>query len=970
MTALLLLLALPSASRPDAAVAIFDDPTFPYFAAGTGLTPPDVAFHLREIGLDAELLSADDLAADLNAEHYCALVSLYGNTFPLNAGDSIQQFHAAGGGLISVGVPYCHPCERVGANGWQFLQADSDHVSRGSDGAHSGRVSLCVGKDSTPGWTGACSDRVPAEPGVGYTVSGWVRTEGRVGADERDTLFLRFFGEGGNFLGQWGPSFPEAAEDWTEIALEMTAPPGAVEMDVCPALWGSPGTLWLDDAAVTAAGNRENLMPGGGFEEPGGEWVDLGHVQEWLTHDHIGSGGFHTSSPERGALRYQVGADPLQLGLIGWDRRTEAWREGFVDSQALDPSSLPDEDEVVSIVDYPDGGQNWPVVAAIHHHCPQFDGAVDVWAGATLFTALGLYAPIDQREVIARAVVYIAHETGRLADDAREAILARADAAYLRDAPPTDIDVVREPKPFEGLYPKCPRPAPELFVAEVRYAPRDVQFLLASLQGLVNRKRPRIYLNLNPAYADPQPDDRWLTWLRERGDVQSVRQVDEPLDLLKRFRSAYKGLVVVDPQVPATVNVATMVAGVEDLLIASPELAEKLDVPVREDLRGRWQTNADAMAWAAQELWPKLNHHVFGCAHPDLPHLRDYLVAHKVFTFWVTGPLDGPPPAGGPVREQAVVESVLAKAPPNVGCIGAPYQGVGVGFSEGPGVSMLSRYGKFLSWSNTNANLSVHSGTVPRAPLRHKPAPCPPLEQDKVYITMMVSDGDAPVNWYQFFPAFYWDDPLRGTFPLTWSVGPGVYDLVPDLMDYYYSRANENDCFVAACSGAGYCYPDVFGSQYADQAGVFSDYLKLTDMAMQPLDLRGIWTHTTTGERLEALARDVPMVSYLLPDYSRAATTTAANANRLAASDVPAFHALTSFNMNLGEAATMQLMLDDIAKYTPAERPAFMHVFVQCYPWTPTKLRAMLDALGPEYVPVRADHLAELYLQASRRSGL
>ncbi|HJN18405.1 MAG TPA: GxGYxYP family putative glycoside hydrolase, partial [Armatimonadota bacterium] len=540
-----------------------------------------------------------------------------------------------------------------------------------------------------------------------------------------------------------------------------------------------------------------------------------------------------------------------------------------------------------------------------------------------------------------------------------------ADELYASQKMPGGIAPVAEPKPFYGLFPKSPKSAGRLVRADVRLARRDVQMLLTSLQGLVNRKRPRIYLDITQFPGEPSPDERWLAWLQERGDVQAVRTVDDPLTLLGEHRSEYRGLVVTDPAVPGTVNVATMIAGVENLLVASPELAAELDIPVIEDLRGRWTTNAEALDWAGEELWPKLNHHAFAVVHPDLPHLRDYLIAHRIYTFWVTGDIDGQPPAGSPVAEQIAVERVLAKAPVNVGCLGAPYNGVGIGFSEAPGVSMLSRYGKFLAWSNTNANLSVHSGTTPRQPLRHRPADVPELDPSKVYITMMVSDGDAPVNWYQFFPGIYWDDPAKGTFPLTWSMGPSVYDLMPDIMDYYYARANGGDGFVAACSGAGYCYPDAYGRQYADQDTVYEGYLDLTNRAMERLDLRGVWTHTATGQKLRDLAERVPMAEYLLPDYSRKPTTTAANAN-YAIGDVAVFHALTSFNVNLGADATMKLMIDDIRGYTPTERPGFMNVFVQCYPWTPSKLKQVLDALGPEYVPVRADHLGELYRRATQ----
>jgi hypothetical protein len=135
---------------------------------------------------------------------------------------------------------------------------------------------------------------------------------------------------------------------------------------------------------------------------------------------------------------------------------------------------------------------------------------------------------------------------------------------------------------------------------------------------------------------------------------------------------------------------------------------------------------------------------------------------------------------------------------------------------------------------------------------------------------------------------------------------------------------------------------------------------------MERLDLRGVWTHTATGGRLRAFAEQVPSVAYLLPDYGRLLGVTAAEANGLMGRNVPFFRALTTFNPALGEQATRELMLRDIREYTPARRPAFMHVFVQCYPWSPTQLRSVLDELGPEYVPVRADDMAALYLEAER----
>ncbi|MBM3475824.1 MAG: hypothetical protein FJX75_21360 [Armatimonadetes bacterium] len=964
------LAVVAQASLP-AAVAVLNDPQFPYFGTACGLTPPDVVSYLREIGLQADLLDPEQLAdpAVFTAARFRALVHLYGNTFPLDAAENLRRFHHQGGGFIATSVPFCHPCRQVGAADWTYVAADSDSIERSAEGAQGGTACLRLQKDSTPSWTGAYSVRVPTAPGTTYRVGGWVRAEGAPGSQEIDALYLRFWGKGGEFLGQWGPRLPQDAREWQLITCDVQAPERAETMDICLGFWGSPGTVWLDDVLLATANPLgPNLIANPGFEQPGGQWLDLGHQQEWMRHDHLGSGEFHTPGPDRGPLTYRADADALGLGLLDWPRWAEAWGDRFVTSQSLDPGSLPREDEVVSILDYRDGDSSWPVIGLTRHHCAEFSGATDAWVGGQLFAHIGYYDPVDLREVVARAAIAV---TGAGPQASR-----KADRLYRRDRPPTNLTPVSEPKPFPGLFPKSPPPARELVVADLRRSSLDEQILLTSLQGLVNRSQPRLYFILNDFPGAPSPDERWLTWLKERGDIDSVRRVEDPPSLLQEFRDAYRGVVVTDPFVPATANVATMIASTEGLLIASPRLANQLNLSVRCNLQNRWPTNAAAMQWAVDTLWPKLNHHVLAYNAPDWPFLIDYLVAHKAFSFWITGPVDGASPAGQPLAEQLVIERLLAKAPPNIGCLGAPYNGVGVGTGEGPGVTLLTRYAKFLAWSAQNANLTVHSAAASLpSPFRRgaggEASLSPLLKEggqggrDAVYLTLLISDGDAPINWYSFFAARYWDDPLRGTFPLTWSVGPSVYDLLPDVMDYYYSRANETDCFVAACSGAGYCYPDAFASQYADSDAIFRDYLALTDASMQRLGLQGVWTHTATGERLAAFARDVPAVSFMLPDYGRLPGTTAGNANEVLADHVPIFRALTTFNPDLGDAATMKLMLDDIRRYTPAERPAFMHVFVQCYPWTPSKLRTMLDRLGPEYVPVRADEMARLYL-ASR----
>lgn len=96
----------------------------------------------------------------------------------------------------------------------------------------------------------------------------------------------------------------------------------------------------------------------------------------------------------------------------------------------------------------------------------------------------------------------------------------------------------------------------------------DEAHLVACLQGIVNRKEPRLYLDAI-RQGDLSLDGYWLEKLRAPGKWLAERRfekVESLEDLLNRFRRDVRGLVVWDPRVPATSNVASTVAGCRDLL--------------------------------------------------------------------------------------------------------------------------------------------------------------------------------------------------------------------------------------------------------------------------------------------------------------------------------------------------------------------------------------------------------------------
>src|SRR5207249_1265563 len=80
--------------------------------------------------------------------------------------------------------------------------------------------------------------------------------------------------------------------------------------------------------------------------------------------------------------------------------------------------------------------------------------------------------------------------------------------------------------------------------------------------------------------------------------------------LLTSYRSELQGVVVYDPSVPDSINVATTLAGLDRAIVVSPTMAQQLAVapyllPVVDDLRGRFTTRLDAYQWEFDNVWAK-----------------------------------------------------------------------------------------------------------------------------------------------------------------------------------------------------------------------------------------------------------------------------------------------------------------------------------------------------------------------------
>ena len=531
---------------------------------------------------------------------------------------------------------------------------------------------------------------------------------------------------------------------------------------------------------------------------------------------------------------------------------------------------------------------------------------------------------------------------------------------------PADLPYQSTVRPFPDVFPRALKPAPRQIVFDLQTQPYDWRMLLLCLQGLVNRERPSLYAILD------ETDRQWLDWMKQRGWVEGEETVVDPTRLVARYREKIKGAVIYDPRLASTKNVAMMIASVRDAVVVSPRLARELGLPVLEDLRGRWKTHSEAYRWASDTLWSQLNSYVMACLYPEnADGLRDYLYQQRIFTFWITGPIDGALPGGNPTAEAQVMEGVLAKAPANIPVMGFPWAGEDVGIGEGAGVRLFAQYGKFLVGTVGVGNLSVHSGySVPL--FKQRPSPVPVLRPDKIYVTWLMSDGDnLPVLSRGNFPQL-WRDKARGRVPIAWSLSPCAAMMIPAVVDYYFETASENDAFVGAVSGVGYTYPDNYAQQFDVDARtrLFSEFIGLTRDTLPRSDLKQIWLMgVSQPELLNRYAAELPGIDAIFPDYGK-------RLNRYdemfypAARGVPVFHAVTHWEEGATRSRKVELLVEELRGTLPVERPAFLHAFVWNWGADLSILPEVMQRLGPQYVAVGPEQLSALAKQSLAQQKL
>lgn len=388
----------------------------------------------------------------------------------------------------------------------------------------------------------------------------------------------------------------------------------------------------------------------------------------------------------------------------------------------------------------------------------------------------------------------------------------------------------------------------------------DTLIFLSSLQGIVNRDAPRLYLIHHPTdqfwldtYRTPNENYGWLA----ETSIITLPTFEAVLDT---FAPEIEGLVAWDDAVPATLNVATTIAGVEGVPIvrAGSSLAQKLAARwhTKISLAGKFTDDVAAYRWAMAEYLrngrtdptllayledgtPAQKYRRGEMTRGGVYALeRDYVVQRGGFAFDLSPWKDD-----APVRAELLTEIVqTARAEAGLRLIkvwgfipwyekytpetGGTHSAVD---GEWESTWLFSYYAGYLqggggdAWGAALANVSVHRFAPKPSPVNAPSAPTPAelrekdflradgsLNPELTFVLLYAGDYDlvhptlvALADW----PRSTWQDDARGDIPLAWGINPGMEEEIPGVMSYLLATRTPNDFLVGANSGAGYVNP-------------------------------------------------------------------------------------------------------------------------------------------------------------------
>jgi hypothetical protein len=350
------------------------------------------------------------------------------------------------------------------------------------------------------------------------------------------------------------------------------------------------------------------------------------------------------------------------------------------------------------------------------------------------------------------------------------------------------------------------------------------RLLFTVLQGLVNKTRPRIML----VDRGGEGKDFWI-----QNCNLKVNKVASPWDLLHKYANEISGLVLFNARQNAhLINLATTISGIKNALPVDDSLYQELKkkgvslLPVITDLRNLGlATPIDVYEYLYKHYWKDCNKRLYISLSPGCTNfIRDVAVATKSAVIWLDIRKE---------KDSVLADKFLGEMRPGSSFILGwwPEERTGVGLGTTHGIATIAA--DFFENMTVFAGQS-HTIQIPSVPKM-------PKLENKIYVSFYLSDGDN-IQYCQHSLPKLWGDKNRGIIPINWTISPALLDASPQILNYFYKTATDNDCCASGPSGVGYALIyDAFRKRFnLKNDSILSIYTRFSQPYLERTGLRVI----------------------------------------------------------------------------------------------------------------------------------
>lgn len=505
--------------------------------------------------------------------------------------------------------------------------------------------------------------------------------------------------------------------------------------------------------------------------------------------------------------------------------------------------------------------------------------------------------------------------------------------------------------PKGRILPCFATPAPQLDGLDMKQAKltTESKTALLALQGIVNRKRPRVFLFEHGSEGKYKWPRLLNLFIRE----------DESADctgLIAKYQDEIAGIILYDPaKSEHYFNLASTAAGLKSAIPATPALYERLKqagvrLPVIEDLTRLPYTKASEIyEYLYQHYWSRCTHRLLVSLPPQRGFVRDLAVATGAAVVWLDA---------RKWQEGTVLRKFLKDMRPGESLVTGWYA------EERSGIGLATEYGLSTIPSDFYENATVYAGM--RQPVKYPEVSKMPKLENKIYLAIYLSDGDN-VQYCQHAMSELWDKAGRGGIPINWTISPGLADFGPGLLNHYYSTATPNDFFASGPSGMGYSLIyDAHNYVWNATSGTdFTPYARLTQRYLEKSGLRAItiWDEVSP-EQMSAYARECRYLYGLTQqDWERRPYKVPAYIGGQRLAFIPNLPCYAN-----GVDVIYSFWKDTIASFD-GSKPIFLSAQGESWKMGPDNIVALkkrLEELSPDNIVIcRGDHFFNLYNRAN-----